>query len=438
MGTTNIIDPSGEPVEVGPGRGDLRYSSMPADQWFALGGARGGLQLVGGKTVSHARLFSEQPWIASAVMRMLTWSVRVPLKCYRRVSDDDRVRLGPSDHPLAAAIRGPWEGAGQYQLVQALLGPLLVHGNGLVDVDEGARGAIRFDDLDWRTVQPIKASLRRIAGWKVREDGEERELSADRVVHAAWWSPAGPTGVSPLRQLGTTVRLEDAAQRYAESYLKHSARPSSAVTASKEFLGLEREKREKLLAQLRGDIDTLYAGPENAGRPVLVPPGLSWDTVAHTAVEAELIKSRIVAREEVMGVYLIPPAMVGILDKANYANMGAQREMAYTDGLGPPLVLIEQAFNAQVVRHLLREDDIYLEFDFAGVLRGDRLKEIQALREAIDGGLMTRNEGRAVLNLPRSDQTGMDDFYYQANNARPVGDTDEGLDRDEEAEEAAA
>jgi phage portal protein BeeE len=117
--------------------------------------------------------------------------------------------------------------------------------------------------------------------------------------------------------------------------------------------------------------------------------------------------------------------MLGILDKATFSNIEIQREMAYTDTLAPPLVLIEQAINAQLIRALLREDDVFVEFDFAGVLRGDRLKEVQAIREAISTGLMTPNEGRSVLNMPRSSEDGMDAFYMPTNNMTPVGAPDD-------------
>jgi hypothetical protein len=142
--------------------------------------------------------------------------------------------------------------------------------------------------------------------------------------------------------------------------------------------------------------------------------------VGHTAVEVELIKQRQVGREEMTAIYGLQPGPLGWHSGENRGDLAEQRQMAYTDGLAPPLLLIEAALNAQLVRGLLREPDLYVEFDFAGILRGDRLKEIEALREAIATALLTPNEGRRVINMPQSDQPGMDDHYLPRNNLWPL------------------
>lgn len=407
-----------------PGRGDLTVSNT-SSPWIGPEDFRTitELSLIGNRSISYSTLFQTQPWIAAAVMRMLTWSIRVPLKVYRREDDDRRVRLRPEDHPLAAAVGAPWDRGSMAQLIQFMLGPVLVHGNSVIEVQQGARDTIQFNAKDWRFVQPIRQFRDEIQGFKVDTDQKEltRNVSIDSLLHVAWWSPAGPIGTSPLQQLGVTLKIEDAAQRYQTAMFRSGARPPSAITASEEFLGLDRSEREDIMKQLRGDITDIYSGPDNAGRPALLPPGLDWKPVGHSAEEAELIDQRKIAREEIVGVYMIPPPMLGILDKATYSNIETQREMVYTDCLGPPLVLIEQAMNAQIVRNLLGETDIYVEFDFAGVLRGDRLKEIQALREAISSALLTPNEGRGVLNQEKSKDPGMDTFYIPGNNLVPVG-----------------
>jgi HK97 family phage portal protein len=425
-------EPTG-PVEVAPGRGDLNRVNVPQ---LELGGLAGPmltpqartLYLVDGRPVSYSRIFAEQPWVAAAVMRILTWAVRVPLKVYRRTGDDSRVRLRAEDHALAAAIDQPWEGGYPAALTMALLGPLLVHGNSVTEVDEGRSGAIQFRPLDWNFLTPIQSSRDTVDGWTVAADftsggglaANSREVSADTVIHGAWWSPLGPYGISPLRQLGTTIAIEDAAQRWQRAIFRNAARPPSAIQASTEFLGLDKDTRDILLEQLREDVTALYAGPDNQGRPALLPPGLEWNPIGHTAVEAELVNQRYIDREETCAVYQIPPPMLGDLRRATFANITELRQVAYTDGLGPPLVLLEQIITARILRFLLREDDTYVEFDFSGVLRGDSLKEINALRAAVGMGMMTPNEARSARNLPRSSEPRADELWMPWNNLQPM------------------
>lgn len=409
-----------EPVELGEGRGDLRYSSVPMALWDGGG-------TFGDRPVSYARIFAEQPWVAIAVMRLLTWSVRVPLKVYRRVDEREKRRLGPADHPLAAAIRDPWERGSRADLVTSILGPLWVHGNGLTDVLSGAGDAIRFDPLDWRTIKPIRLDrddpYSDVAGWEVwSHSGRVRDVrSSDTVLHLAWWSPLGRLGVSPLRQLRATITAEAAALDWNLTNLANAARPSGVVEVDDSWLGLERDERQTLLDQTRSDMREAFSGPAKAGLLPVLPPGLKWSTAEHTtAVEAQLIEQRRVNREEVAAVYQLPPPMIGILDRATYSNIHTAREMAYTDGLAPPLILTEQAINAHVCRGLLAEDDLLVEFDFAGILRGDRLREIQAIREAIATAALTPNEGRDVLNRPRYDHESADRLYLPRNNLRAI------------------
>jgi HK97 family phage portal protein len=407
------------PVEIAPGRGDLRvmsgfYPAFPT-----------ALSLVGHKTVSFARLYMSQPWVAAAVDWMVRKAVRVPFHIYRRNGDDpaDRTRLHPGEHPLADAVAAPWNRGSTMDLVQAMLAPLLVHGNSTTVVENGAGGKVEFVPKDFRFCRPIMPFRDSIAGFTFDYDQPSfmDEVPIDRVLHCKWWSPTGPIGVSPLQQLGVTIQIEDAAQRWQRSMLHQGARPSGAVSMTPEFLGLKQAEREQIILQVRRDLRELYSGPENAGKPALLPPGLTWMGINTTAIEAELIEQRKITREEVSAVYQIPPPLLGILDRATYSNIQTQRDMTYTDVLGGPLVMLEQTFNGQIVRDLLQEPDLFGEFNFGAVLRGDPLAEIDALRDAIASALMTPNEGRSMLKLKQDENPAMDEFYFPSNNLTPVG-----------------
>lgn len=414
---TTVIDPQGKPVQIAPGRGDLRYSSVPFNAYDP-----GFSTLIGGRTVSYADLVESQPLVAMGVMRLLTWATRVPLKAYLRTGDDSRERLRPEDDPLAEAIVTPWERGAQVQLVQALLGSLLVHGNAVVRLDDGARGRLRFDPADYRFARPIMLFRDKVSGWDFDVDDPnviEEGRSADTVLHVAWWSPKGPLGISPLRQLGTTIATDDAMARHQAAMWRNGVRSPTVIEATPEYVGQSEAWQSQMMAQVREDITEIYAGPDNSGRPLLLPPGLSAKPVGYTSVEAELIQQRLVGREEAGGVLQIPPGCLGFVRDGSDAY-AEQRQAGYQDGLAPPLLLIEALMNAQVVRGLLREPDKYVEYDFSGLLRGDRLKEVQAMREAIGSAMLTPNEARSLDNRPQSDIPAMDKFYLPFNNLWPV------------------
>jgi hypothetical protein len=224
------------------------------------------------------------------------------------------------------------------------------------------------------------------------------------MLHAAWWSPLGPLGVSPLQQLGVTLSIEDAAQRYQRSMFRNGARPPSAITADEEFLGSTARSASRCWRSCARTSTDIYAARQRRQARA---------AAARARLEAGRPHGRRGRADRAAqgrprgGLRRLPdPAAVPRDPRPRDVQQHPTlREVAYTDGLGPPLVLIEQTINAQLVRALLREDDVFVEFDFAGVLRGDRLKEMQALREAIGIGLMTRNEGRSVLNMPRPTRT---------------------------------
>ena len=176
------------PIHIAPGRGDLNYSSSQ----FPV--VPTSLALIGSRPVSFTRIFQTQPWVAAAVMRLLTWSIRVPLRAYRRGDDpNDRNPLAPDEHPVAAMIDKPWDRGGIADLTQNLLGPMLVHGNSTTTIDDGATsGRVGLTAKDWRFCQPIMPWRGSLEGFRFDTDSPEfmDEVSIDKVLHCHYWSPS--------------------------------------------------------------------------------------------------------------------------------------------------------------------------------------------------------------------------------------------------------
>jgi hypothetical protein len=225
----------------------------------------------------------------------------------------------------------------------------------------------------------------------------------------------GDIGVSPIKQLGTTLRTEENAQTYQSSSFEKGIRPSGALKTDK---SLSRDQRKTLRDEIRQQGD---------GSFFLLTDGMEWESMSHTAVEAELIEQRRLNREEVAAVYDVDPPLIGILDHATYSNVAEMHNRYYRATLRPWLTLIADSLTAQLIdsEPAWTGDGLFFSFDLSEVLRSDTPEEISAAATMISSGLATPNESRNRLRMRRSSQEGADDLYLPTNNLSSMGDDEE-------------
>lgn len=379
--------------------------------WFAGGGT----VTLDGRLASYHALYEEQPWVATAVNKISRQIVRLPLRVYQDIGDGE-VEPVAADHPLAVLLGAPWPRAGQLALKQKLTHPTLVHGNGLLGKLRSSPGSppSKLFPLDWRFLEPVIVGNELIA-WRTSEYGDQVFLALEDVVHMRW-EAGGQIGVSPLRQLGTTLRSEDAAQRYQASSFTNGARPSGGLVLPAEA-SLDKDERD----ELREEIKAMHSGPDSNASIMLLSGGLDWKPFSHTAVEAELIEQRKINREEIAAVYDIDPPMIAILDHATYSNVGEMHRMLYGPTLGPWLALIVDTIQQQLIAPEPQWHGLSVRFDLTEVLKANSAEEMNAITAGIAGGVLTPNEGRQRFGLRKSANAAADELYLPVNNLKPLG-----------------
>lgn len=378
-----------------------------------LGRLGAGLTLLGGRTISYADLYRTQPYVAAAVDVLTEQVSRLPLKVFRRAADGTRERV--YDHRLVDLIERPAPRCSATDLKQWLMQPALLHGNATLGKlrEETAGPPTQLWPLYWQAVTPHQKGTPFVSHWETSQFGDRAFFDAIDVLHVRWWAPDGPVGVSPLEKLGVSVRIDQAAQRYQQSYMEKGAAPPSAL-----YLPAEVVANDELKGKIAASMNARHGGPDNAGNVAILPNDTKWEGVGHTAHEAELIDQRKLAREEVGAVYKVPQPFLGILDHATYSNVAELHRMFFTTVLGPWLTMLEETLQAQVIDPEPAFAGLFVEFDLAEVLKGDKLKEINALKLAVQSGLMTVNEARRVQNLPEFDADWCNGPLIPANNLR--------------------
>lgn len=414
-----VIDTGDRMLTMG---GRPTWLARPSVPVGLFSGRSGAVRLVDGKPISYERIYRTQPWVAAAVNLLVRQISRLPLKSYRMQADGQRTRLR-SPHPVVALL----ESGAPTRLKQQVALGLLVQGNAVFWKGRRPTGAppAALRHLDWRLLEPqLTRDETHILFWRWTGDSElgiPEFLGPEDVVHFKWEAPDGPIGISPLEQLGVTIRGEEAAQRYQQNTLGNGGNPRVAVTMAPEVRA-DDANTKLFMAMLAEE----YAGPENAGKPWVLGGGVQdVKTLTQTAVEAELIEQRKVARTEVAAVYQAPPPLIGDLEHATYSNIEELHRILYVTTLGPPLTLIAETLRADVILHVPAWRNIFCEFDLAEVLKGDMKERLEAYQLAIRNGIKTVNEVRQLENDPKfTDVPAADAPLVQANNMRRLEDLD--------------
>ncbi|WPM94328.1 portal protein [Arthrobacter phage Cupello] len=349
-------------------------------------------------TQDYAEIWRAQGSVRTTVDFLGRNIASLGLHLFRRIDDNDRERL--RDHPLAQLLRRPNPATTPYRLMDGLVRDLGIF-------DRAYWLKMKSGDVRWLLRLPPKAVSPVGGSWLWPEAFEyngtkgKKTFPADQVVHFRGYSPDGDlAGSSPIESLRQVLSEEYEAGRMRQQTLRNGARASgylerpAPVPGQPAWSDTARQRfREQWRAQYTG------GGPEAGGTPVL-EDGMKFVAAQQSARDLQYVEVRKLAREEVAAAYFIPPTLVGILDKATFSNIKEQHKHLYQDTLGPWLTMISQEIMLQLLPDFDTSGDLYLEFNLEEKLRGSFEEQAEQLQAATGGPWMTRNEARAMRNLP--------------------------------------
>jgi HK97 family phage portal protein len=343
---------------------------------------------------TYAAIWRTQPNVRTVVDFLARNVAQIPLQGFRRLSDLDRERL--ADHAVLQWLDRPNPGTTRYRLFESLMQDMGIYFNAYwlkVRREDDSIGLVRLPPEEM-TVQ----------GWLVPSgftwtlpDGRSLALARESVVYFNGYDPCNPLmGLSPLETLRGLL-LEDAAQTsYRQNYWKNASRIDGVITrpiAAGKWKDNDKQTfREQLEARHTGN---------NAVSTLILDEGMTFAARAFSPRESEFVAARKLTDEEVARAYHVPLPMVGILDHATFSNIKEQHKQLYQDCLGPWLQMISEELERQLLPEARDTDRVYLEFNIAEKMKGSFEEQAASLYTLIGRPIMTANEGRARLNLPR-------------------------------------
>ena len=247
-------------------------------------------------------------------------------RCVRLIAEaaaSAPLRVSPHDHPLAALLARPNPEQTGVELFEAFFGHLQVAGNAYLE-------AFAFGDGPPDELYALRPDRMAIlpgakgwpVGWEYRVGAETRRYLRDPVTDAApllhlktfhplddWY------GQSPMEAAACAIDIHNAGGAWNKALIDNSARPSGALV-----FGGEARMSEEQFQQLRREIDAAFAGPDNAGRPMLLEGGLDWPPMSLTPSDMDFLEARNAAAREIALAFGVPPMLLGIPGDNTFSN----------------------------------------------------------------------------------------------------------------------
>lgn len=348
-------------------------------QWFidwAGGGETGSGITVNAETaLRHTPVWAAVTLIAETVATL-------PLHVYRRI-DGGRERVANPIATLLGTLPNSHMSAGPFW--EAMLGNVLLRGNAYAEIERDNAGR----PIGLWPLNPTKMQI------KLEPTGDLlyiydvlHGIPAKNILHLRGFSSDGIVGYSPIMQNREQLGLGMGATRYAAAFFANGSAPDGTLQHP-ETLTEDAAKRLKASWEQAHSRD-------NAHRVAVLEEGMTWQQVALSPKDSQLVEIQRLSVEDAARIWHIPPHKLQDLTHATFSNIEHQGIEFLTQTLAPWLRRVREEVTIKLL-----SGELYAEHVVESLLRGDIKTRYDAYRIGIAGTFLQPNEVRAWENLPR-------------------------------------
>ncbi len=218
--------------------------------------------------------------------------------------------------------------------------------------------------------------------------------SAAQILHLRLFSPHSDIyGMAPLEAATASIALHTACGAYQQGLLNNSARPSGCLTY--EQGGNAPPLTDSQFSRLRDELTMHYTGAVNAGRPLLLEGGLTWQAMSFSPADLEFTQARHNAARDIASAFGVPPMLLAIPGDNTYANYQEAMRAFMRYSVVPMAEMVAQALT-QRLQECFAGINIFANTDQLPAY----LPEREALWQRVSAAdFLTPDEKRHLLGL---------------------------------------
>ena len=349
-----------------------------------------------GKTVSiNSALELSAAWACIKLNAQAVSSL--PGAMYRTRNDGSRERVD-DDRLQLVLSESPNEDQTPLEFWEGQVAWLMTTGNAYAEKIYTGRSISALKPIMSSACLPVRRK-HGVLEYEIHDRGKTETLPRDKVFHIKGFGQSlhnRDMGLSPIAAGVHSLGSAMAAQEAAAKTFANGMRPTGFFLFDNVLKPDQREQAQKSLVQP-------LQGSDNSGGVGILEAGVKWQGVSLNPEDAQMLETRRFDVEDICRWFGVPPIVIGHAGQGQTMwGSGVEAILIawLTLGIDPICDRIESRIRKQLI---LPTGDRrrYYEFNREALLQMDSAGKAAFLSSMTQNALMTRNEGRAKLNLPR-------------------------------------
>lgn len=154
------------------------------------------------------------------------------------------------------------------------------------------------------------------------------------------------------------------------------------------------EQNYETVKKQEDSLSTKWQGAIAEGKTPLIPYGLKYNSLIINPGDAQYLDSVNATKEDIYGIFRVPPTLAQNYDRATFANAEQQDLVFIKHTMLPIITNIEQECNAKLFAesNMESENPYYVKFNVNAYMRGDFASRTASYRALWERGLVTGNQ----------------------------------------------
>lgn len=357
-------------------------------------GRFGGMSESGISVSEESSLKFSAVWACARLLSELPASLPIDI-----IEEKGRTRTPIHDHHVMQVLSYPNGYMNRFTYHELMNAYLQLWGNGIAIINNGGKGiAESLTPIHPSSAKPTLDNGRVFYKIDDKQTGIKGTFFSEEVLHYKMFSTDGIWGKSPIQVAKDNIGLGLQAEKFGATFFRKGGNIKAVIES-------EGHLDDKQFKDWKKRWDTYYAGEQGNHETPVLEYGLKYKALGIPPEQAQFVATRQFQLQEIARIFNVPPHMLADLSRATFSNI-EHSDLQFVKYTLRPILRRQELELEQKLLLPKERSTIKIRFNIDGLLRGDLTSLTTHIHQMVIDGVLTPNEGRALLNkdpLPNGD-----------------------------------